>query len=147
MTTGDDDLLDVYADALIECVAEGRARCLRGPDAEPLPAAAPIFVFTAYDPAGEERDQALNDAAERELEHELRIAGVTFWPATGRSPDTSWSEPGVAVAHFDRAEACVYGTRFGQLAVYELTDDEVRVVRCVDGGVVRSRPRRIPKSG
>jgi hypothetical protein len=139
--TGEDDLLDVYAGALIDCEVDGQTRRLRGPDAAPLPAAAPMFVFTAHNPAGAERDPALNEAAEHELEHELSSSSVTFWPATGRSPDASWSEPGVAVAGLDRTEACAYGRRYGQLAVYELTADEVRVVRCVDAEIVRSRPR------
>ena len=33
--------------------------------------------------------------------------------------------------------ACALGDRYGQLAVYELTDDEVRVVRCDDAVIVR----------
>ena len=55
--------------------------------------------------------------------------GVAFWPAIGRSRDGSWSEPGVAVAGLDRDAACELGQRYRQLAVYELTEHEVRVVR------------------
>ena len=137
-----DDLWDMYLEAIIECEVEGRRRCLRGPNAEPLPAGAPIFVLTAYNPGGVDRGETENEADERVLEQELSANGATFWPALGRSPDASWSEPGVAVAQFDRAAACALGDRYGQLAVYELTDEHVLVVRCDDAEIVRSGARR-----
>jgi hypothetical protein len=136
-----DELWDLYADALIECEIDGRTRCLRGSNADPLPADAPIFVMTAYNPGGEDRDDSLNEVSERALERELSSDDVTFWPAIGTSPDASWSEPGVAVAGLDRSEACAYGRLYGQLAVYELTEDQVHVVRCRDGELVRTRAR------
>ena len=101
----------------------------------------PLFVLTAWNPGGVDRDRETNDEAERVLEAELTGAGRAWWPADGRSPDDSWSEPGVAVAGLDRAAACALGERYGQLAVYELTGDLVRVVRCVDRAVYRERPR------
>ena len=133
---------DLYLDAVIEIEIDGRTYCLRGPDAEPLPADAPIFVLTAYNPGGVDRDDSLNEVSERALEHELASEGATFWPADGRSRDGSWSEPGVAIAMFDRTRACELGDRYGQLAVYELTPDEVRVVRCDNAEIVRTGGRR-----
>jgi hypothetical protein len=141
MTTSDDALWDTYAGAHITCEVGGRTCRLRGPDVDPLPAPAPLFVLTAWNPGGVDRDQHANDDAERVLEQELASADALFWPALGRSPDDSWSEPGVAVAGSDRAGACALGERYGQLAVYELTDDVVRVVRCADRAVIRERPR------
>jgi hypothetical protein len=140
---GDDDAKwDLYLGAVIECEIDGRTCCLRGPDAEPLPADAPIFVLTAYNPGGEDRDDSLNEASERTLERELASEGATFWPAIGHSRDGSWSEPGVALARFDRSRACAYGARYGQLAVYELTTEQVHVVRCADARIVGSAARR-----
>jgi hypothetical protein len=137
-----DTLWDVYLGAIVECEVEGRTRCLRGPNAEPLPAGAPIFVLTAYNPGGVDRGDEENEADERALEQELSAAGATFWYALGHSPDGSWSEPGVAVAKLDRAGACALGGRYGQLAVYELTDEQVHVVRCNDAEIVRSAARK-----
>jgi len=137
-----DDLLDVYLEAIIECEVDGRTWWVRGPSAEPLPAGAPIFVLTAYNPGGVERADAENQAAEHSLERELSAAGTMYWPALGRSHDGSWSEPGIAVAKFDRAGACALGNRYGQLAVYELTDEEVLVVRCNDARIVRAGARK-----
>ena len=137
----DDALWDTYAGAHITCEVEGRTCRLRGPAVDPLPAAAPVFVLTAWNPGGVDRDQVANDDAERVLERELTSADALFWSALGHSPDDSWSEPGVAAAGFDRAGACALGERYGQLAVYELTDDLVRVVRCTDRAVIREGPR------
>jgi hypothetical protein len=135
-----DELWDTYAGALISCEIDGRVVRLRAPEVDPLPAD-PLFVLTAWNPGGVDRDVATNDDAERALEQELASAGTTSWPALGRSPDDSWSEPGVAVTGPDRAAACALGKRYGQLAVYELTEELVRVVRCADRAVVRERPR------
>ena len=134
------DLWETYAGALISCVVDGRTCRLRGPSIDPLPAD-PLFVLTAWNPGGVDHDRETNDAAESVLERELSEAARTWWPADGRSPDDSWSEPGVAVAGLDRDSACALGERYGQLAVYELTAEVVRVVRCVDRVVAAERPR------
>jgi len=136
-----DRLWDLWAGAFIDCEIDGVARRIRGPGASGLPADGPVFTVTAYNPNGVERDVALNEADERRLEAELRAAGHEFWRATGHSADASWSEPGVAIAGISRTEACALGARCGQLGVYELTDDEVHVVRCTDARVMRTRAR------
>jgi hypothetical protein len=136
----DEDLWETYATAHISCVVDGRIVRLRGPDVDPLPAD-PLFVLTAWNPGGVERDQAANDAAERVLEAELTAGGRTWWPADGHSPDESWSEPGVALGGLDRDTACALGERYGQLAVFELTGAVVRVVRCLAPDVMAERPR------
>ena len=134
----DDELWDLYADALIECEIDGQLRCLRGPNRDALPDRGSIFVLSAYNPGGIACDQELNAAAEARLERELRAIGLTVWPAVGRSHDGSWSEPGVAVAGLGRDRACEYGNRYGQIAVFELTADDVHVVRCDDAQIVRT---------
>ena len=135
------ELWDLYADAVIDCGIDGAPRSLSGADAGALPAI-PLFVLTAYNPGGEVRDRERNEADQSRLEHELTAIGMTFWPANGQSADASWSEPGVAVAGIDRAHACDLGSRYGQLAIYELTADEVHVVCCIDREIVRTRARR-----
>jgi hypothetical protein len=140
--SGDDAFWDLYIDAIIEIEVDGRKRCVRGPNADALPAHGPIFVLTAYNPGGEDLDAARNEVSERALERELASEEVTVWPALGRSRDASWSEPGVALAGFDRTRACAYGNRYGQLAVYELTADDVHVVRCNGAEIVRTAARR-----
>jgi len=138
----DNPFWDLYVSAVIECEIDGRVQTLRGPRAGALPADAPIFVLTAYNPSGIDRDASRNEADERRLEHELQAGGVRFWPALGGSRDGSWSEPGVAVVGLDREQACALGGRYGQLAVFELTADEVHVVTCADAEIVRTAGRR-----
>jgi hypothetical protein len=140
--TGAEDLWDTYAGAYISCEVDGTTVRLRGAEVDALPAD-PLFVLTAWNPGGVDRDHEANDTAEHELEAELTNHGRTWWPADGRSPDNSWSEPGVAVAGLDRDAACTLGQRYGQLAVYELTDAVVRVVRCVDTTVMAERQRGV----
>jgi hypothetical protein len=135
-----DELWDTYAGAVITCEVDGRTCRLRGAAVDPMPSD-PLFVLTAWNPGGVDRERAANDDAERILEQELASGGMLHWAALGRSPDDSWSEPGAAVAGLDRASACALGERYGQLAVYELTGDVVRVVRCADRAVIRERSR------
>jgi len=137
----DDERWDLWAGAVIDCEIDGDRRRLSGADAG-TPPATPLFVLTAYNPGGEARDRDRNEADQRRLERELIAIGVSFWPADGQSVDGSWSEPGVAVGGLDRAEACELGRRYGQLAVYELDEHDVHVVRCADSKVVRTRARR-----
>ena len=139
--SGEGELWETYTGAVIECEVDGRTVVLRGAVADRLPAAAPVFVLTAYNPGGIERDSEANERDEARLELELARRGIVCWPADGHSPDRSWSEPGVAIAGADRATACALGDRYGQLAVFELTDDEVRLVECRTRAVVRTRPR------
>ena len=134
---------NLWAQALIDCEVDGHWQRLRGPAAEPLPSRGPIFVVTAYNPRGEERELDLNEIAEQELELELEHAGASYWPAVGHSDDGTWVEPGVAVAGLTRAEACGLGHEYGQIGVFELTDREVRVVACRDGEVKRTRRRDV----
>jgi hypothetical protein len=50
-------------------------------------------------------------------------------------------EPTVLIEGWSRGEAIEVGRLFGQRAVFELTEDEVQVVACVDGEVRARRPR------
>jgi hypothetical protein len=143
VTDAADELWELYVGAVIDLEVDGRAVCICGPGAGDLPAAAPVFVLTAYNPGGVERAEALNVEAEGRLEAEIASGGVTWWPAVGRSPDASWSEPGVAVAGWDRRDACRVGAAYGQVGVFELTGGQVRVVRCADEAVMRTAARII----
>jgi hypothetical protein len=137
----EDHLWDLWADALIEWELDSGVEYIRGPGAVVLRVGVPIFVITAYNPGGIPRDDAVNEAAQRELEVTVQRMGLLCDRATGRSPDGSWSEPGAAVFPISRDQACELGRRYGQLGVFELTETEMHVVRCRDGAIVRTRPR------
>ena len=57
---------------------------------------------------------------------------IRWWPAVATSPDGAHAELSVALAGLSRADAVALGLRFGQLTVFELTDEVQSVVPCVD---------------
>lgn len=124
---------------------DGRASVVAGPGAGPLPGgdAAVLHVLTAQDPWGEPQTEARN----LELLGDLLVwatgtLSVPWWPATGSELDRSHHEQGIAVAGLGRAEAAAAGARFDQLAIYEVTDELLRVVSCPDARVEAEGARR-----
>ena len=91
---------------------------------------------TAYNPNGIAREHARNKAAQEALEAEVQRTERT----AGRPPGDHAMRPGwsrvFAVAGFDRATACDLGRRYGQLAVFELTDDEFTSCVAADDQIV-----------
>ncbi|HVX17007.1 MAG TPA: DUF3293 domain-containing protein [Acidimicrobiales bacterium] len=96
----------------------------------------PVHVITAWNPGGEKRDAARNDASQRELSAEIDRRQLARWPAVGLDPDSDWYEDSIAVVGLSRDEACALGRQFGQVAIFELVDapDGLLVVAC-DGRV------------
>jgi acetyl esterase/lipase len=96
-----------------------------------------IHLVTAWNPGGEQRSAAANEAANAELEAELERRGLRWLPATGRDESSSWAEPGFCVVGLDRVEAAELGRRYGQLAIYEINGEETAAVFCDSGRVVQ----------
>lgn len=131
-----------YLQTTICRIGRGR-RPLAGRNASATwPWAAPVHVLTAWNPSSIVRPKAVNDAANKELEAVLRKRGADAQRVIGRADDRSWGEESLVVAGMSRAEAAELGCRFGQVAIYELDADEMRVVRASDGHVVNRAPRR-----
>jgi hypothetical protein len=130
------ELWDAYGRTVI--IGEGRA-VWAVPQAVVLEGT--WHVLTGSNPGGRLHPDDENRRFNAELESMLgAFPGTPHW-VEGRSPDGSWSEPSVAIEGLDAAEACRLGRHFGQVAVFELTTDELRVLRCVDGEVMRRRRR------
>jgi len=109
----------------------GRWADVNGPQAvDPLPFTAPIHVITASNPAGQDAGPDDNDSANAHLVGALWASGVTVARAVGRSPDGTHSETSVAVSGLTRDEARDFGRRYGQNAIYEVTDQAVVLVSC-----------------
>lgn len=90
----------------------------------------PQFVtITGYATTGERWPDEKNQAADRELEAELR--GLKRWMRrlTGFSPTTGHREPGWAVA-LDLKEACEIGLKYKQDAIYHVAGDALSVSFC-----------------
>lgn len=138
------------ASVLVRWARDGEVSVLAGPGAGVLPAPGPLHVLTSQDPGGEPQPAARN----RELLADLlrwadaALPAERWWLVTGCDPDTGHAEQGVAVAGRGRAAAAADGARWGQLAIYEVTDAELIVVPCdgapePPGGFERA-PRRWP---
>ena len=128
----------------------GAAHELAGPEAVALPGTgtAPVHVLTSQDPLGVEQPAARNRELLRELlawvvdETAGASAGWAWWPATGMAVDSGHAEQGIALRGASRADAVALGRRYEQLGIYEVTDDDIAVVRCDDGEVSAVGPRR-----
>ncbi len=134
-----------YVETIIATeVAPGRWVELNGPNAEArLPFPEPIHVVTAANPSRQRFGEGADAEANAALAGELWTEGVPIARAVGRSPDGRHSEASVAVLGSRRADAVALARRYGQEAIFEVTNDAVLVVSCVSDRV-SSVPRRPP---
>lgn len=134
------DLVDLYVATVIR---DRTGRVWAGPDASPLDAP-PWHVITAANPDSVVSPNGVNDHANDRLAADLLGRGLQPVAVVGESPDGRWREPSLAVKGLDRSAACELGHRFGQVAIFELSSDDLLVVRCEDALVMASRPRNGP---
>lgn len=85
-------------------------------------------------------DSGDNAAAHRRLVTHVEAVGSPWIPAVGASPDARHHELSVIVHGWPRADALALGAAHGQLVVFELDEEHLRVLPC-DGGapIVRGR--------
>lgn len=134
-----DDHLDDYAATII---SDRDGALYTGPGAGALPVPTPAFVITAWNPGSEDTHPQHNAAANDALAALLVDIGISVIPVVGTARDGSWREDSFLVSAITRADAVAIGARFGQLAVFELTDDTYAVVEVASGRAVRVGPRR-----
>jgi len=94
-----------------------------------------VFLVTGFNPGGIERAEDENLAANARLAAELERAGISRLEAVGFDAETTWREPGWCIWGIDREVAAELGARFGQLALFEVTEDRVSIVWCASGRV------------
>ncbi|MCB0970643.1 MAG: DUF3293 domain-containing protein [Acidimicrobiales bacterium] len=128
-----------------------RPRVLAGPGADPLPAGVEVVHWlTSQDPGGTTPSPEENARLLRDLlawaERTSAAPGTAWrwWPAVGASGTDDHAEHGIVVAGMDRPGAAALGDELRQLAIYEATDGELRIVRCRDGALTDVTPRRWP---
>jgi len=138
-----------YCETIVEIEVEpGRWVDLNGPDAvEAVPLDTPVYVLTAWNPYGQDQDEELNEAAQRDLIGRLSDRNLGLTPAMGRSVDRSHREQSVAVTGLDRASACALGRHYRQEAIFEIDADTITVVACETGPTttvdrINRRPQR-----
>lgn len=128
-----------------------RPRVLAGPGAHPLPGGAgPVHVLTPQDPQGITPTAEENARLLRELLAAATAAVAEadaawrWWPAMGASSSDDHAEHGIVVVGLDRRAAARWGEELDQLAIYEVTAEELRVVRCRDAAITDVTSRAWP---
>lgn len=136
-------LWDRYATSHLTVeIAPGRWVALNGSDGVAvLPFAAPLYIITAWNPRGHDAPAETNAEAQAALVAQLWTTGAYVVRALGGDPDGGHSEESVCAIGIDRETAQALGRSFGQAAIFEVDDAEVRVVACDDSRIV-SHSRR-----
>lgn len=106
----------------------------------PWPYPGTAWALTSDNPMGTRRSEDENEADRPRLVEALEVRGIPYHPSTGTSVDTGESETGLVVWDSDRDTVIALARRFGQEAIFEIDELEVRVVACFDDRSA-SRPR------
>jgi hypothetical protein len=130
----DDQLWDRFIETVL---TTDDGRVLAGPGAAERVSG---HVITAWNPYSVEQPPEVNAAANRKML--MALGSTKSVPCEGASPDGKWREWGLFVSGPDRSWMLRLGRFFDQWAIFELDDDEVRVLACSDGRVVRRGRRR-----
>lgn len=101
----------------------------------------PIHVLTAWNPAGVWSHHSRNTEANERLAETLKRHKCQCNRVVGRSRDGKWAEDSLLVEGLKRQQAADIGLNFAQTAIFELDEENLHVVRCSDGEVVRTVPR------
>ncbi|HPB46060.1 MAG: DUF3293 domain-containing protein [Microthrixaceae bacterium] len=123
---GTEAIWDIFDESIVTFTGPDGSSVRYGSDANPYPE--PLFGITAWNP-GEERPHEENVAANERLKAHLTQSAIRFVDAEGASPDGTWNEPGYVLIGTDRATAVAVAREFGQLAIHEMANGVLRVVK------------------
>ncbi|MCA6523842.1 MAG: DUF3293 domain-containing protein [Pseudanabaena sp. M051S1SP2A07QC] len=105
-----------------------------------LPMNYPIYVISAANPLEEVLSDDDNTRRHLALCDILESRKLKFEEVVGESPDRKWSENSFAIEGMSQEDACKLAERFGQRAIFELTQEKIKVVS-VDKKDREARPR------
>jgi len=133
---------DVFLQTSIALDGPAGRVVLAGEDAvADLPMPPPLHVLTGWNPGAHPRSVAENKRWNQQLRERLQAAGAVTEMALGWVG--SWSEPSFVVSGFSTAGAVQLAREFGQVAIFELTQGELRVIDCANGQVRGERAQRV----
>jgi hypothetical protein len=95
----------------------------------PPPFPRTFAIITAWNPKHRSVTDAENRNEDEALRRNLELRDLSYFRATGCSPDLSHREPGWAV-EMPKADAITLGKRFGQRAIWWVAGDELLLVNC-----------------
>jgi len=91
-----------------------------------------FHIITAHNP-GAIVGADINAKADEELRKELNLAGSRCFRITGCSPDLTHREEGWGVAGLTDKEALTMGRKYGQNAIFIVTEGILSVIGCISG--------------
>ncbi|MBS1838763.1 MAG: DUF3293 domain-containing protein, partial [Actinobacteria bacterium] len=136
-TTSGADPTGSWADYLRTVVeaelVEGTLTTISEGGAWPYPGT--VWALTSDNPMGERRSDEENESARPELLAAATATGAKLHRSVGTSIDTGDAETGLVVWDTDRTTVLELARRFRQEAVFEIDEDEVRVIACFEDRV------------
>lgn len=105
-----------------------------------LPMNFPIYVISVANPLEEVLSTDENEQRHRGLHAILKSRKLKFEEVFGESPNGKWSEASFAIEGISKKDACELAQKFEQRAIFELTQDQIRVIS-VDGECQREDER------
>ncbi len=128
-----------YLSTIVRCeVIPGQMIDINGADAlEDWPFPGIVHVLSGYNPQGVDLD---GSGVNPQIAREVLMMGGRCVMAVGASAAGDYEEPSVAAWGLTREQATELGRRAGQDAIFEISEDEIRLVAC-HGDRVESRPR------
>lgn len=98
----------------------------------PAPLPSSFAIITAWNPMDEVTPLEVNEARDGELRGMLELRRVSYFRATGCSPDLAHREPGWAMVGED-GETLEIARGFRQRGLWRVEGDRLWLVDCADG--------------
>jgi len=98
----------------------------------PTPLPSSFSIVTAWNPMDELTPLEANEKRDGELRGMLELRGISYFRATGCSPDLSHREPGWAMVVEDEV-ALGFAREFRQRGLWRVVGDRLWLVDCEDG--------------
>jgi len=127
-----DQVWNAFVNTLIVDELDGKQIAWVGANAIPLPMQSPIFVISAENPFEEVLSPKRNDERTICLRKLLKYRELKFMEVVGKSPYGKWEQASFAIEDISKEKACELAKKLGQRAIFELTEDEIKVIS-VDG--------------
>jgi hypothetical protein len=95
-----------------------------------------VHVITAWNPGAQLSDLERNRQADEVLERALGNLGIRHIRTVGRSVDNTWREEGWSLVGSNRELVLALAKRCGQLAIYEFSPTQSRIIMCDSGEII-----------
>lgn len=90
-----------------------------------------IHVITAWNPGDERPGGEVNDAQNKQLHADISAMGLEVLEALGSDPNSTHAEKSWAVIGLTDKIAIELGKKYGQVAVFRITESQQSVLGCL----------------